>query len=184
MTKASRMPAAHYRSKTLTTWIAVFGGAFGLHRMYLHGLRDPWAWLHPLPTALGLIGVQRLRDLGQDDRLGWALSPLLGLMIAQGMLCAIIHGLTPDERWDAQRNPGHATVHTGWGAVLGVIAALLIGAAALTSSIAYGVQKYFEWQLEAAPAGAAAGTQGVPSAMLSISLATSSQRSVTASSCS
>jgi hypothetical protein len=178
------MPAAHYRSKTLTTWIAVLGGAFGLHRMYLHGLRDPWAWLHPLPTALGLIGVQRLRDLGQDDRLGWALSPLLGLMIAQGMLCAIIHGLTPDERWDAQRNPGHATVRTSWGAVLGVIAALLIGAAALTSSIAYGVQKYFEWQLQAQRTDGATGAQGEPSAMLSISLATSSHRSVTASSCS
>lgn len=181
------MSAAHYRSKTLATWVAVLGGTLGLHRMYLHGLRDLWAWLHPLPTALGLIGVQRLRDLGQDDRLGWALSPLLGLMIAQGMLCAIVYGLTPDERWDAQRNPGHAPARTGWGAVLGVIAALLIGAAALTSSIAYGVQKYFEWQLQAPRANRVDRTddaQADSSAMLSISLATSSQRSVTASSCS
>jgi hypothetical protein len=178
------MPDAHYRSKTLATWVAVLGGAFGLHRIYLHGLRDPWAWLHAIPAALGLIGVQRLRDLGQDDRLGWALSPLLGLMIAQGMLCAIIYGLTPDERWDERRNPGHPTVPTGWGPVLGVIAALLIGAGALMSSIAYGVQKYFEWDLESQRAARAAPAQADSSTMLSINLATSSHRSVTDSSCS
>ena len=64
---------------------------------------------------------------------------------------------------------------------------LLIGAAALTSSIAYGVQKYFEWQLQAPRADRVDRTddaQADSSAMLSISLATSSQRSVTASSCS
>jgi hypothetical protein len=184
MYEGARMPDAHYRSKTLATWVAVFGGTLGLHRMYLHGLRDLWAWLHAIPTALGLIGVQRLRDLGQDDRLGWALSPLLGLMIAQGMLCAIIYGLTPDERWDARRNPDHPPTRTGWGAVLGVIAALLIGAAALTSSIAYGVQKFFEWDLESQGAARTAAAQADSSTMLSISLATSSQRSVTDSSCS
>ena len=178
------MPDAHYRSKTLATWVAVLGGALGLHRMYLHGLRDRWAWLHALPTGLGLLGVQRLRDLGQDDRLGWALSPLLGLMIAQGMLCAIVYGLTPDARWDERRNPGLPPVSTGWGPVLGVITALLIGAGALMSSIAYGVQKYFEWELESERGTRAASAQADSSTMLSISLATSSHRSVTASSCS
>jgi hypothetical protein len=90
----------------------------------------------------------RLRDLGQDDRLGWALSPLLGLMIAQGMLCAIIHGLTPDERWDQRHNAGLAARRTGWGAVIAVIVALLVGATVLMGTIAFGGQKFFEWQLE------------------------------------
>ena len=31
-----------YRSKTLATWVAVIGGAFGLHRFYLHGRGDRW----------------------------------------------------------------------------------------------------------------------------------------------
>jgi hypothetical protein len=180
------MPASHYRSKTLATWIAVVGGTLGLHRFYLRGFGDIWAWLHPPPTALGLLGVSRLRDLGQDDRLGWALAPLLGLMIAQGMLCAILYALTPDERWDARRNPGHAPVSTRWGPVLGALAAMVIGAAALMSSIAYGLQKYFEWQIEqerSAPARTARA-QDAPMTMLSISLETSSQRSVTDSSCS
>lgn len=142
----SPAPSTHYRSKTLATWIAVFGGTLGLHRLYLRGFGDVLAWLHPVPTALGALGLLRMRELGQDDRLAWALLPLLGLMVAQGMLCAIVYGLTPDERWDARHNPGQPAVATAWGPVLGVIAALLIGAAVLMSTVAFGVQKFFEWE--------------------------------------
>jgi hypothetical protein len=137
-----------YRSKTIATWLAVIGGTLGLHRFYLHGFGDRLGWLHALPTAVGLVGVQRMRDLGQDDRLAWLLIPLLGLMISQAMLCAIVYGLTADARWDARHNPGHATRATGWGPVLGVIAALLVGAAVLMGTVAFGGQRFFEWQLE------------------------------------
>jgi uncharacterized membrane protein len=137
------------RSKTVATWLALTGGAFGLHRFYLHGRRDPWAWLHPWPTLAGLHGVWRVQMLGQDDRLSWLLLPLLGLMIAQAALCAIVYGLTPDERWAARHvPPGTPAQRTGWGPVLGVIAALMIGTAALMSAVAYGSQRFFEWQLE------------------------------------
>jgi len=136
-----------YRSKTLATWLAVLGGTLGLHRLYLKGPADVWAWLHLLPTALGLAGVIRMRNLGQDDMVAWLLIPVLGLMISLGMLCAIVYGLTPDEKWDARRNPGHTPVHTAWGPVLGVITALLLGAAVLMGTIAFGIQKLFEWEL-------------------------------------
>jgi hypothetical protein len=139
----------HYRSKTLATWLAVGVGTLGLHRLYLRGFGDVWAWLHPLPTALGLVGALRMNELGQDDRIAWLLIPLLGLMIAQSMLVAIVWGLTSDERWDARHNPGQPVVRTGWGPVLGVITALLLGAAVLMGTIAFGVQKLFEWELQA-----------------------------------
>ena len=116
-----------YKSKTLATWLALLGGSLGLHRFYLHGGRDLLAWLHPLPTLAGLVGVQRMLDLGQDDRVAWLLLPLLGLMLAQAALCAIVYGLLPDERWDARHNPGAAVHATGWGPVLGVITALIVG---------------------------------------------------------
>lgn len=141
------MATTHRRSKTLATWLAVLGGPLGLHRLYLHGFTDLWAWLHPLPTALGVIGVARMRSLGQDDVLAWVLIPVLGLMIAQAMLCAILYGLTPDEKWDARHNPGQPTTATGWGPVLGAIVALLLGAGVLTGTVAFGGQKFFEWQL-------------------------------------
>jgi hypothetical protein len=137
-----------YRSKTLATWIALVGGAFGLHRFYLHGPRDLWGWLHPLPTLIGLVGLVRLRELGQDDRLAWLLVPLLGLMLSIAMLSAIVCGLTPDERWDARHNPGLPGRSTAWGPVFGVILALLVGGIVLMGTVAYGGQKFFEWQLE------------------------------------
>jgi hypothetical protein len=136
------------RSKTIAVWLAVLGGMLGLHRLYLKGLGNVAGWLHLLPTTLGIYGLERLLTLGQDDRLAWVLLPLLGLMIAQAMLHAIVYGLTPDEKWASRHGP--AVRASGWGAVLGVIAALVIGATVLVSSIAYGIQKFFEWQLEPA----------------------------------
>ena len=138
----------HYRSKSIATWIAFFGGTLGLHRFYLYGWRDRLGWLYPLPTAIGLLGVLRIRELGQDDHLAWLLVPLFGLMVAQAMLFAIVYGLTPDEKWDARHNPGQAGPGTRWAPVLGAIAALMVGGAALMGTIAYGGQKFFEWQLE------------------------------------
>ncbi len=138
----------HYRSKTLAAWLALLLGPLGLHRFYLHGLRDGIGWLHVPVTALGLIGVERMRSLGQDDRLSWLLVPLLGLMISQAMLVAIVWALTPDERWDARHNPGRPGPATGWGPVLAAITSLLIGGAVLMGTIAYSGQRFFEWQLE------------------------------------
>jgi hypothetical protein len=141
------------KSKTLATWLALLGGALGVHRLYLHGARDPWAWLFWPPTLLGLAGVWRMRELGQDDRLAWLLIPLLGLSLAAAMLGAIVIGLTADERWALRFGaPGEAPAATGWGPVLGVIAALMIGGAVLMGTIAFGGQKFFEWQQEEAAA--------------------------------
>ena len=162
-----------YRSKTVATWLAVVGGTLGLHRLYLKGVKDPLAWLHLPPTLLGLAGVIRMRQLGQDDHVAWILIPVLGLMITLSMLSAILYGLTPDEKWDATRNPGHATERTAWGPVLGVIAALLLGAAIMMGTIAFSIQKLFEWDLAVtssldantpvilAPSGAASKTAEV-----------------------
>lgn len=138
----------HYRSKTLATWIAVIGGGLGLHRFYLRGLRDPWGWLHAPPTLIGLYGLERMNELGQDDKLAWALIPLLGFSLAAAMLAAIVYGLTPDEKWDARHNPGAPTQATRWGPVFGVIVALMLGAAALMATVAFSGQRYFEWQVE------------------------------------
>jgi hypothetical protein len=140
----------HYKSKTLATWIALLGGSLGWHRLYLHGWRDALGWLHALPTLAGLIGVRRVLDLGQDDRWSWLLLPLLGLMLAQAALFAILYGLTPDARWDKRHNPGAPVHPTGWGPVLGVILALMVGATALMATIAFSGQRYFEWQVDEA----------------------------------
>lgn len=139
-----------YKSKTLATWIALLGGSLGLHRFYLHGWKDVLGWLHPWPTLLGVHGVLRMLAYGQDDRLSWLLIPLLGLMLSQAMLMAIIYGLTPDEQWNARHNVGGRQHRTGWPAVIGVIVALMVGAAILMATIAFGMQRFFEVQIEEA----------------------------------
>ena len=139
-----------YRSKTVTAWLALLLGALGAHRIYLHGWRDRIAWLYPLPTLVGLAGVVRMRNLGQDDGLSSLLIPFLGLSLAAAMLAGILAALTPDETWDLRYNAGLGSRSTGWGAVLAAMAGLFVGAAVLLSTIAFSGQRFFEWQMEPA----------------------------------
>lgn len=147
MTTIETTPSAD-KSKTLATWIAIVGGALGLHRFYLHGFRDVPGWLHPLPTLIGLYGVMRARSLGQDDQVAWVLIPFVGCTIAVSMLCAIVYGLTSDDKWNARFNAGRTDSRGGWFAVLGAMLALLVGAGVLMATIAFAAQRYFEYQAE------------------------------------
>jgi len=144
------MNATAAKSKTLATWVALIGGSLGLHRFYLHGFRDAWGWAFPLPTLVGLYGVQRMRQFGQDDQLAWLLIPLLGVMLAAAMLTAIVYGLTADEKWNARFNPGTPASQSGWLAIFGVMLALLVGSGVLMATIAFSSQRYFEHEAEAA----------------------------------
>ena len=74
--------AGRPRSRAVATWLALVGGGFGLHRFYLHGGRDVWAWLHPWPTLVGAYGFWRMREFGVDDARGSLLVPFLGVMLA------------------------------------------------------------------------------------------------------
>jgi len=145
---AIESPRSTDKSKTLATWIAIVGGSLGLHRFYLHGFRDVAGWLHPLPTLIGLYGVQRARSLGQDDHLAWVLIPFVGCTIAASMLCAIVYGLASDDKWNARFNAGRTASRSGWGAVLGAMLGLLVGAGVLIATIAFVAQRYFEYQVE------------------------------------
>lgn len=142
------MSTAAPKSKTLATWIALLGGTLGLHRFYLHGFRDVWGWLYIWPTLLGWHGVQRMRDLGADDQVAWVLLPIFGSMIVIAMFTAIVYGLTPDDAWNRRFNPSTTAQHSGWGAVIGVIIALAIGATALMATIAFSAQRLFEYQAQ------------------------------------
>lgn len=139
-----QVEARPYRSKTLTTWAAVLGGFLGLHRFYLRGLRDPWGWAHAVPSLIGLAGVQRLRAFGVDDGPAAMMMPLLGLTLTAAMLAAIVHGLTPDERWAERHHPHLGVMPTAWAPVLGVILALMVGATSLMATVAFVGQRIFE----------------------------------------
>ena len=142
------------KNKTLAAWLTFVAGPLGLHRFYLRGLSDTLGWLLPIPTALGLYGIERVRQYGVDDQLSWVLIPLLGFTIAGCALNAIVYGLMTREQWNARFNPqapaDAAAGQTRWLTIGAIACALLIGTAVLLSSIAFSFQRYFEYQIEEA----------------------------------
>lgn len=140
------------KNKTLAAWLALLGGPVGLHRFYLHGMRDWIGWLLPVPTALGIAGILRARAFGLDDHWSWVLIPFLGFTVAACALSAIVHGLSSPEKWSARFGGAHVLANepaqTSWLTVFAVVAALVVGATALMATLAFTFQRYFEWQIE------------------------------------
>ena len=147
------MLAPTLKNKTIATWLAFIGGQLGLHRLYLYGPSDLWAWAHPLVAALGWWGVKRVQTLGQDDQLAWLLIPLLGFTLAATAVTAIYYGLMPSEKWNLLHNGAASDApggNTNWLTIGAVVFALLFGTISLMSSIVFSFQRYFEYQVEEA----------------------------------
>lgn len=142
------------KSKTLAAWLAFVGGPLGLHRFYLRGMGDLVGWLLPIPTALGLYGLERVQQNGLDDLWSWVLIPLLGFTVAGCALTAIVYGLMTSEKWNARFNPSApldaAPGRTSWFTIGAIALALLVGTTVLMSSIVFSFQHYFEYQIEEA----------------------------------
>jgi len=143
------------KNKTLAAWLAFLGGPLGLHRFYLRGLSDMLGWMLPIPTALGLYGIQRVQQFGQDDQYSWVLIPLLGFTMAGCALQAIWYGLQTPEKWNARYNPSApeqaGAGQTRWLTVGAIVVSLLVGTTVLMASLAFSFQRYFEYQIEEAP---------------------------------
>ncbi|AMM25607.1 hypothetical protein [Variovorax sp. PAMC 28711] len=140
------------KNKTLAAWLSFIGGPLGLHRFYLRGFGDLMGWLLPIPTALGLYGIERVKQHGLDDLWSWVLVPLLGFTVAGCALTAIVYGLMTPEKWNARFNagaaPDAASGQTNWFTIGAIVFALLIGTTVLMSSIVFSFQRYFEFQVE------------------------------------
>ena len=139
------------KNKTIAAWLSFLGGPIGLHRFYLFGWQDWLGWLLPLPTILGLYGVQRVRTYGIDDTISWMLLPVLGFVIAGCALTAIVYGLMSAEQWNVKFNPKakpDATPgQTNWLTIGAVVLSLLIGCTALIFGTVQVFQHYFEYQI-------------------------------------
>jgi hypothetical protein len=141
-----------HKNKTAAAWLALIGGGFGWHRLYLYGWADMWAWAHAIPTALGLWGVDRVLTYGQDDKLSWLLLPLLGLSLAVACLTGIVYALQTPEKWNAAHNPAldpeAPPGQTSWLTIGALVFLLMLGTTALMAGLAFGFQRYFEYQIE------------------------------------
>ncbi|MEZ5701396.1 MAG: TM2 domain-containing protein [Burkholderiaceae bacterium] len=142
------------KNQTLAAWLAVLLGSMGVHRFYLRGLGDWIGWLHPISAALGWWGVERVQQYGLDDKLSWVLIPFLGISIAAACLAGIVYALSDRPRWNRWFNPGlddeAPAGATNWLTIGALVLALLTGTIAFMGSLAFGVQRYFEYQVEEA----------------------------------
>lgn len=145
---------ARAKNKTVATWLAVLLGSMGLHRFYLRGLDDWIGWLHPIAAGLGWWGVTRVQTFGQDDKLAWVLIPFLGSSIAAGCLAGIVYALSDRPKWNRWFNPERSAEAsagaTNWLTIGALVFGLLLGTVSFMGSLTYGIQHYFEYQIEEA----------------------------------
>ncbi len=140
------------KSKLITVALAFLFGTVGLHRFYLGGLRDKFAWAHLLAAIAGAIGVMSMQTGAGAPALNWAFAVAGGTSVVSAFLAAIVYGLRPDDKWDARFNPHGAPTRSGWPVVILVILSLLIGTGLLMAGLAISFQTFFESQVEAARA--------------------------------
>ncbi len=142
------------KHKTIAVWLTLLLGSLGLHRRYLLGRFDALALMLPIPTLLGCYGVWRARTFGVDDQWSWVLMPMLGFTLAGCALTAIVYGLMSAPQWNKKFNPRSAEDaaqgHSNWLTVIGLGVALMLGTTVLMASLAFSIQRYFEYQMEQA----------------------------------
>jgi ABC-type Fe3+-siderophore transport system permease subunit len=121
-----------HKNKTLVTLLAAVLGGLGLHRFYLCGAKDPWAWAHLSSVPLSLLAM--LVGMGQPQL--FLLAPLI-ISVLAGFIEALVLGLMPDEKWDAAYNQGSGRQSSSdWPLALILVLTLGIGAIALIATIA------------------------------------------------
>jgi len=124
------MAAAH-KNKTVATLLALLLGGFGIHRFYLKPGADRIGLLHLccLPVTGILYGAVKPHPF-------YIVLPLLVSYIA-GFVEALVIGLTPDEKWDAQYNThsGQQT-RSNWVLVLLLVITMLVATTVLIGTIA------------------------------------------------
>ncbi|MGZ5817390.1 MAG: NINE protein [Burkholderiaceae bacterium] len=123
---------SRHKNKTLATFFASLLGAFGIHRFYIRGYKDRWAWIHLLSLPLSAIAI----ILFKNQPVLFTFSPLLISGLA-GFIEALVIGLTPDDKWDASYNAqSNQQSHSNWPLALLLVLTVGIGAMALIATIA------------------------------------------------
>lgn len=125
------MPTVH-KNKTLATLLASVLGGLGLHRFYLRGAKDPWAWAHLSSGPLSLIAM----FIGTGQPQLFLFAPLI-VSVLGAFVEALVLGLMPDEKWDAafNQNSGQQS-GSDWPLAVILVLTLGVGAIALIATIA------------------------------------------------
>ena len=122
----------HHKNKTFATLLACVLGGLGLHRFFLRGAKDPWAWIHLSSVPLSLMAMV----IGAGQPALFLLAPLV-LSVLAGFVEALVLGLMPDDKWDATYNQNSGRHSSSdWPLAMILVLTLGIGAIALIATIA------------------------------------------------
>ena len=124
------LPRPH-KNKTLAALLAAVAGTLGIHRLYLRGVADKWAWLHLASApATWLLTV-----LAPQADIFYELLPLT-LSYLVGFLEALVIGLTADEKFDARFNAGSGRESSSrWPLAVLLVVTMLAGTTTLIATI-------------------------------------------------
>lgn len=120
-----------HKNKTFATFLATLFGSVGLHRFYLHGMKDRTGWIHFLSAPLSLLLLLAL----PDQPLLFSTMPLM-ISAMVGVIEALVIGLTADEKWDAAHNQGGRQSASGWPLAVLLVLTFGIGAIGTIAAIA------------------------------------------------
>lgn len=99
-----------HKNKTFATLLAAVLGGLGAHRFYLYGKKDRWAWVHVI---------------------------LFPFSAYAGLIEALVIGLTPDDKWDAEHNADSGRQSdSGWPLAVLLVLTLGFGAVAVIGTLA------------------------------------------------
>jgi hypothetical protein len=125
------MPTPH-KNKTIATFLATFLGGLGLHRVYLYGWQDKWAWVHFVSLPVSVL----LALAAPDQPLMFTGSPFV-LSVLTGCIESLTIGITSDEAWDARfnRDSGRKSM-SDWPLAVLLVLTVGTGATALIAAMA------------------------------------------------
>jgi hypothetical protein len=148
-----KRPSFMKKSKLIFCLLGLFFPGTGLNCFYLQGLKSFWGWTQFFALFGGFVGWGLLKDAHFISGPGWVLLTFGFIAIEASWLTTIAFGLRPDEKWDAQFNPGiaeHERSQSGWLVVLTVIFSLVLGAGVMMTFLAIAFEQFFISQLQEA----------------------------------
>ncbi|MGV3740917.1 MAG: hypothetical protein ACO1NO_01245 [Burkholderiaceae bacterium] len=120
--------------RTVAALLASVLGGVGMHRFYVYGKKDFWAWAYVAAFLLYASLVLMHYPEKPLENIPYAFFPL---SVYAAFIESLIIGLCADEKWDARHNRHSArTSESGWPVVATLVLTLLIGYTALVTSIA------------------------------------------------
>lgn len=141
------------KSKLLFCALGLFFPGTGLNCFYLQGIKSFWGWAQFFALFGGFVGWGLLKEVHFQSGPGWVLMTFGFIALEASWLTTIAFGLRPDDRWNAQFNPGIADAErsqSGWLVVLTVIFALVLGAGVMMTFLAVAFEQFFISQLKEA----------------------------------